>query len=184
MNAPRAVVPQAIVTVALGAALVAAPAIAQQVTKKNIPGVTNFAQVETTVACAGATKPEAVPDLKKMGFASIINLRQAQEPGADIDAEAAAAKAADIKFFHIPFDGQSPEPAVADRFLAAITARGSEPAYIHCAGGNRAAAMWLIKRLAIDRWDVDRATAEATALGLTSSALKQFAVTYAQAHRR
>jgi uncharacterized protein (TIGR01244 family) len=157
---------------------------AQQVTKETVPGVTNFARLETTVACAGAVKVEAVPEIKKMGFASIINLRQASEPGADIDAEAAAAKTAGIRFYHIPFNGQSPEPAVADKFLDAITSKGSEPAFIHCAGGNRAAAMWLVKRLAVDHWDADRATAEATALGLTSPALKQFAVDYAQTHKR
>ncbi len=90
---------------------------AQKVTKETVPGVTNFARVETTVACAGATKAEAVPEIKKMGFASIINLRLPTEPGADVDAEAAAAKAAGIRFFAIPFNAQSPDPAVADRFL-------------------------------------------------------------------
>ena len=164
--------------------LLATVAGAQQVTKETVPGVTNFARVETTVACAGATKVEAVPEIKKMGFASIINLRLANEAGADVDAEAAAAKAAGIRFYHIPFNGQSPEPAVADKFLEAITTRGSEPAFIHCAGGNRAAAMWMIKRLAVDHWTVDKAATEATALGLTSPALKQFAADYAQSHRR
>lgn len=169
-----------LVVVVLGAA----SAVAQQVTRESVPGVTNFARLETTVACAGATKAEAVPEIKKMGFASIINLRLASEPGAEIDAEAAAAKAAGIRFYHIPFDGQSPDAAVADKFLDAITTKGSEPAFIHCAGGNRAAAMWLIKRLAVDQWAVDRASAEATALGLTSPALKQFAIDYSQAHKR
>jgi len=165
--------------------LAGAPLVrAQQVTKEAVPGVTNFARVETTVACAGATKVEAIPEIKKMGFASVINLRQANEAGADIDAEAAAAKAAGLRFYHIPFNGQSPEPAAADKFLDAITTKGAEPAFIHCAGGNRAAAMWMIKRLAVDHWAVDRATTEATALGMTSPALKQFAVDYAQAHRR
>ena len=157
---------------------------AQQVTKDTVPGITNLARLETTVACAGAIKAEAVPEIKKMGFASIINLRQANEAGADIDAEAAAAKTAGIRYYHVPFNGQAPDPAVADRFLEAITAKGSEPAFIHCAGGNRAAAMWLVKRLTIDHWDADRATTEATALGLTSPALKQFAFDYAQSHKR
>ena len=167
-----------------GLCLSAALADAQQVTKETVPGVTNFVRLETTVACAGATKFEAVPEIKKMGFASIINLRMANEAGADVDAEAAAAKAAGIRFYHIPFNGQSPDPAVADQFVQAITTKGSEPAFIHCAGGNRAAAMWMIKRLAVDHWAVDRATTEATALGLTSPALKQFAVDYSQSHQR
>ncbi len=160
------------------------PAGAQQVTKQDVPGAINFTRLETTVACGGATKPEAVPEIKKLGFASIINLRQPAEPGADIDAEAAAAKTADIRFFNIPFNGQSPDPAVADKFLDTITAPGNAPAYIHCAAGNRAAAMWLIKRLVVDQWDTDRATQEARALGMTSTTLQQFAVSYAQSHKR
>ena len=168
----------------LAALLMAGTLVAQQVTKESVAGVSNFSRLETTVACAGATTAEAVPEIKKMGFASIINLRQAGEAGANVEQEAAAAQAAGIKFFHVPFNGSSPDPAVADRFLAAITTPGAEPAFIHCASGNRAAAMWLIKRVAIDHWDVDRATSEATALGLTSPALKQFAVEYAQAHTR
>ena len=164
--------------------IAAVPAGAQQVTRETVPGVTNFARLETTVACAGATRVEAVPEIKKMGFASIINLRQPSEPGAEVDAEAAAATAAGIRYYHIPFDGSAPDPAVAGKFLDAITAKGSEPAFIHCSGGNRAATMWLIKRLAVDHWDVDRATQEATALGLTSPALKEFAIDYAQTHKR
>jgi uncharacterized protein (TIGR01244 family) len=175
-----------LVAVALLAAIcvVAAPAGAQQVTKETVEGVTNFNRLETTVACAGATKATAVPEIKKLGFASIINLRQATENGADLEGEAAAAKAADIRYYHVPFDGRAPNAAVADKFLEAITAPGSEPAFIHCAGGGRAATMWFLKRLVVDHWDVDRATAEATALGMNNQGLKQFALDYAQAHKR
>src|SRR6185436_3907409 len=87
---------------------------AQTVTKETIPGVTNFARLETTVACGGSTKPEAVVEIKKLGFASIINLRLPTEAGAQVVEEEAAAKAAGIKYFNIPFNGQTPEPAVAD----------------------------------------------------------------------
>ena len=69
---------------------------AQSVTRETVPGVTNFARVETTIACAGATTPAALVGLKKMGYASVINLRMATEAGADIEGEAAAAKAAGV----------------------------------------------------------------------------------------
>jgi uncharacterized protein (TIGR01244 family) len=157
---------------------------AQTVTKEPVAGVTNFARLETTVACGGATKPEAVPELKKMGFASIINLRVPTEAGAMVEEEEAAAKTAGIKYFSIPLNGQQPDPAVADKFVATITTAGNEPAYLHCASGNRAAAMWLIKRIVVDKWETDRAVTEATALGLTNPALRQFALDYAQSHKR
>jgi uncharacterized protein (TIGR01244 family) len=173
-----------VVAVAGIAFIGASPAGAQQITKEPVPGVTNFARLETTVACGGATKPEAVPEIKKMGFASIINLRVPTEAGANVDEEAAAAKDAGIKYFNIPLNGQSPDPAVADTFVSTITTPGMEPAYIHCASGNRAAAMWLIKRLVVDRWETDRAVTEAAALGLTNPVLKQFALDYSQSHKR
>jgi uncharacterized protein (TIGR01244 family) len=160
-------------------------AVAQsQVKKSTIEGITNFAQVETTVACAGAVTPSAVAGIKKMGFASIINLRLDNEKGADIDAEAAAAKAAGINFVHLPLSGSAPDPAVADRFLKVITEPGNQPAFIHCASGNRAAAMWLIKRVLIDKWDNDRALEEAGQLGSISPVMKTFALDYIQAHKK
>ena len=52
------------------------------------------------------------------------------------------------------------------------------------ASGNRAAALWMIKRLVVDGWDADRASTEATALGLTNPALKTFAMDYAASHKK
>lgn len=176
--------PLLLVALVTAASFTGQPATAQQVTRQTVPGAMNFARLETTVACGGATSPEAVPDLKKMGYASIINLRVPTETGANVEAEAAAAKAAGINFFNIPFNGSTPDPAAADEFLATITAKGNEPAYIHCAAGNRAGAMWMIKRLVVDGWETERAFTEATALGLTSPALKEFAIDYASTHRR
>jgi uncharacterized protein (TIGR01244 family) len=168
-------------TVATGISIAAAQS---QVKKETVPGITNFAQVETTVACAGAVTPSSVAEIKKMGFGSIINLRLANEQGADIDAEAAAARAAGINFVHLPLNGGSPDPGVVDRFLKVITESGNQPAFIHCASGNRAAAMWFIKRVLVDKWDNDRATAEAAQLGLTSQPLKTFALDYIQTHKK
>jgi uncharacterized protein (TIGR01244 family) len=156
---------------------------AQQVTKEEVPGIRNLSRLETTVACAGATEVEAIPNVKKMGFVSMVNLRQATEPGANVPQAEAAAKAAGLKYIHIPMDAAAPDAAVADRFLDAIKQPGNQPAYIHCASANRAAAMWFIKRVQIDRWESDRAMKEAESLGLTSAPLKQFATNYVTTHK-
>jgi len=102
-----------------------------QVVRQEVPGVRNFAKIESTVACAGAITPAAIPEIKKMGYASIINLRLATEQGADIDGNIAAAKAAGIPYYHIPFSGAAPDPAVVDTFLKTISTPGVEPAFIH-----------------------------------------------------
>src|SRR5260221_12763465 len=98
---------------ALVAALVCSTAFVAaqaQVTKASVPGIVNFSKVETTVACAGATTPAALVEVKKMGYNSVINLRTPGEAGLDLEAEAAAAKAAGINYIHLPFNAQMPDP--------------------------------------------------------------------------
>ena len=106
-------------------------AASAQVVREEVPGIRNYAKVESTVACAGAITPTVIPEIKKMGYASIINLRLATEQGADIDANIAAAKAADLPYYHIPFSTAAPDPAAVDTFLKTITAPGVQPAFIH-----------------------------------------------------
>jgi len=156
---------------------------AQQVVKKNIEGVSTFAQLDTTIACGGATKPEAIPELGKMGFKSVINLRLANEPGAQVEEEGAAVRAAGMRYVHLPFNVQAPDPQLVDEFIAAVTLPANQPAYVHCAAGGRAAAMWMIKRVVADHWDEERALTEANALGLNDR-LRPFALNYIHAHSR
>ena len=164
--------------------LIAGLAHAQQVSSPTVAGVRNFVKLESTIACGGATTPEGVRELKKLGYASIINLRQATETGAEVQAEEAAAKEAGVRYVHIPMNSQSPEPAVADSFLKAIVEPANQPVFVHCGSGNRAAAMWMIKRMVVDGWDAEKAGTEAAALGLRSEPLKKFAVDYAASRKK
>jgi uncharacterized protein (TIGR01244 family) len=163
--------------------LLAPGAVLAQVTTETVPGVTNFRHVESTVACAGATTPEAMKAIKDMGFASVVNLREASEKDVDLDAASASARTAGLKYIHIPMNGASPDPAVLDRFVEAARAAENQPMFVHCATGNRAAAVWLAKRVLVDGWPTDRAVEEAEALGLRSAPLKQFALDYVKAHQ-
>jgi uncharacterized protein (TIGR01244 family) len=168
----------------MGTALLVAAALAAQVMKPPVAGVTNFSRVDTTIACAGALTTEGVAEIKKLGYASIVNLRQASENGANVEAEAEAAKAAGLRYVHLPLNGSAPDAAVAGQFLQIITDPGNQPTLVHCSSGNRAAALWLVKRLVVDHWDEERAIKEAEDIGLTSATLKVFALDYAAAHRR
>jgi uncharacterized protein (TIGR01244 family) len=172
------------ISLALALSILVGVVSAQSVTKPTVSGVTNFSRLESTIACAGATTPAGVGEVKKLGYKTIINLRQASEPGADVEAEQAAAKDAGIKYVHLPVNGASPDPAIVEQFIDAVGDPANQPVFVHCASGNRAAALWMIKRMVVDGWDADRASTEATALGLTSPALKTFAVNYAADHKR
>ena len=167
-----------LIATALMAATVAA-AQTSQVTRPTVTGVTNYAKLDSTIACGGATTLDGIGELKKLGYKSIINLREASETGANVEASAAAARGAGIKYVHIPMNRNTPDPAVADQFLKAIVDPEGQPVFVHCGSGNRAAAMWMIKRMVVDKWDAEKAGTEAAALGLTNAALKQFALDYA-----
>jgi len=168
----------------LVAALVMAGSAVAQVTRETIPGVTNFAKLESTIACAGAMTPAGVGEVKKRGYAAIINLRETTETGAGVEAEIVAAQEAGIRYVHLPLKSTAPDPAVVDQFLKAVVDPANQPVLVHCGTGNRASALWMIKRMVVDGWDADRAATEAAALGLTSPALKTFALEYAAAHKK
>ena len=161
--------------------LVSVVVSAQEVKRKEIPGISTFAQVETTIACGGATTPAAIREIGRMGFKSVVNLRLASEPGAMVEEEGAAVRAAGMNYVHLPFDRESPDPKLIDNFIAAVTAPANTPAYVHCAAGGRAAALWMIKRVKADGWPEARALKEADALGLNDR-FRPFALNYLRAH--
>jgi uncharacterized protein (TIGR01244 family) len=157
--------------------------------KPAVAGITNFNRLDATVACAGATNASAVADLKQMGFRSIVNLRRATEEGADVEAERAAAEAAGIKYFHLPFTApKSPDENVdgtVHDFLTVVSDTANQPVFIHCAGGGRASGMWMVKRVMIDGWTIDRAKAEAQITNPDpASASLKWAEEYSRTHAR
>jgi uncharacterized protein (TIGR01244 family) len=157
----------------------AATLTAQVPQKEPVDGVRNFTRVDATVACAGATEPRALAEVARRGYRSVIDLRESGEAGAALDESRAAARAAGLTFISLPFNGSRPDAAVVDAFIKAVTDPANQPAFVHCASGNRAAALWMAKRMVVDRWPQDRAAAEAEAIGLTSKTLRAFVVAYA-----
>jgi len=155
-----------------------------QVQKKEISGIVNYSRVDATVGCGGRVTPAAMGALKNEGYAAVINLRQASEPEADIDAGRAAAQAAGLKYIHLPFNAAAPDPKVVDNFLAAVADKSNQPVFIHCGSANRVGGLWMIKRALRDGWDIPRAQAEATAIGLRDEKLTAFAVDYITTHRK
>ena len=153
-------------------------------TKQERAGIVNFTKVDAVVACGGATETSALDGLAKDGFKSVINLRLATEANANIERNAAHAKSLGLNYIHIPFSGAKPDPAVVDRFLAAIADKANQPAYVHCASATRVGAVWLVKRVLQDGWPVEKATAEARLIGLGNPALEKFALEYIASHKK
>ena len=158
--------------------------LSAQAKKGTLEGVRNFTMVDATVGCAGATEAAAIPSIAASGYKSIVNLRAASEPGAAIDESRAAATKAGLTFIHLPLSPSTPDPAVADAFLKAVTDKANQPVFINCGSANRVAALWLTKRMLVDKWDQAKALEEARFIGLSSAALEKFALDYVASRRK
>jgi protein tyrosine phosphatase (PTP) superfamily phosphohydrolase (DUF442 family) len=78
----------------------------------------------------------------------------------------------------VPLRGQEPKESQADAFLRVMEASKGEKVFVHCAAANRAGAMMLIQLALQGGMDVERAEAEARKIGMTSEALRKFALDY------
>jgi uncharacterized protein (TIGR01244 family) len=157
---------------------------AQDLEKQDLPGAVNYTRVSATVGCAGATTPDVIPELKREGYVSIINLRLASERGANVEGEKSLAEAAGLRYIHLPLDSSAPDPAVVDAFLKAVADPRNQPVFIHCASANRVGGVWMVKRVLQDKWTVEKAMLEAEAIGLSSAPLKAFMLEYIKSHSR
>ena len=173
----------AIVLTAAAAAGVAFAGIRLYAQLENIAGIRNFTKVDGSAACGGSVEVAAVSELAKRGYKTMISLREDSEAGSMNAEIEQAARAAGIRFLHVPMSSQSPNESAAGAALGALRDAGNQPVFIYDASGSRAAAILMIKRMVADGWTEDRAYNEAVSVGLSSPSLKAFALDYAAKHK-
>lgn len=160
-----------------------AAATQQAPAKSELPEVRNFTRVDASFACGGALSPTAADRVKQSGFKSIVNLRAANEEGANVEAEKAAAQAAGLNYIWLPFVTSSPDATKVDAFLEAAADPANQPMLIHCTSGGRASMFWAIKRVMVDGWPVEKAMSELPDLSKNVSApLRNFTLEYLKQH--
>jgi protein tyrosine phosphatase (PTP) superfamily phosphohydrolase (DUF442 family) len=142
----------------------AATASAQTIQRLTVPGINNFWRVDDTVSTGGTitSREMAVPELKRRGIRTVINLAG----GADADAERTAVEQAGLKYFVFAIDPMRLDPAPIEPFLKAAADRANYPLFIHSGAGHRAAMAWMIKRVMVDGWTIEKAGIEAASDGL------------------
>lgn len=162
--------------------LLVAPAGSAQDTQA-LPGIRNYTPVDSTVACSGAVTPEAAAALKQAGFASIVNLRTAEEEGPNLEAMQKAAAEAGLRYLHVPFSPTEPQAESVDRFLEIARDKTNEPMLINCASGGRASMLLAIKRVMLDGWTVEKAMAEVPSRSQGARpAVREFTLEYLKQH--
>ena len=137
---------------------------AQTIQRLTIAGINNVWRVDDTVWTGGTitSREMAVPELKRRGVRSVINLAG----GADAEAERTAVEGAGMKYFLFPIDPMALDRAPVDPLLKAMNDRANFPIFVHSGAGHRAAAALMLKRVLVDGWDVERAGIEAASAGM------------------
>jgi uncharacterized protein (TIGR01244 family) len=143
--------------------------------------IRNFLRVNTEFCTAGQPTVEELSDLKADGIRAVLNLRVPTEH--DAAGEAAAVRELGMNYFNIPVDGANIGDGQVEEFLSLTDDESNQPMFIHCGSANRVGAFWMIRRAIRDGWSVSDAEAEADEIGLTSAALKDFALQYIETHR-
>jgi len=154
-----------VLVAAIATLSMAGVASAQTPKRLGLPGINNSWRVNKDVVTGGTItmRDVAIPALKKQSIKTVINLAG----GADSDAEGTAVKAAGMKYFVFPVtpaDASQIEP-----MLKVFSDPANYPVFIHSGAGHRAAVALFLKRVLIDRWDVEKAGIEAASAGLVLS---------------
>jgi protein tyrosine phosphatase (PTP) superfamily phosphohydrolase (DUF442 family) len=143
--------------------------------------IERFFRVDDRVCTGGQPTAAQLADLKRDRVRTIISLREPSEY--DARAEAEAAKELELGFVSIPVRTADPKDDEVAVFLRITSKTDIYPAFIHCGSGNRVGAFWMIRRVLVDGWTLEKAEEEARRIGLRSPNLVEFAKAYIQSHQ-
>jgi protein tyrosine phosphatase (PTP) superfamily phosphohydrolase (DUF442 family) len=92
-----------------------------------------------------ASPAAAAETLRASGIATVIDLRQPDEPGVADEAEAFAA--AGLRHVNFPMDGAPLDASRRAELARLLQETAGERRLLHCVSGNRAALAWAIHRI-------------------------------------
>jgi uncharacterized protein (TIGR01244 family) len=147
---------------------------------ESVDGIDGFHRLSDRVAIGGQPTPGQVTALANEGFNAIVNLREDSEFNDGPQSHAAVSSG--MQFFRVPVSRENPSDESVDRFLAVTDDPNAYPFFVYCASGNRAAALWMIRRVLRDGWTLADAESEAGRSGLTSEKMRDFARDYLRRH--
>lgn len=144
--------------------------------------IDHFLRVDDRVCTGGQPTAAQLAELKRNGVRTIISLREPSEY--DARAETEAARDLELGFVSIPVQTANPKDDEVVAFLRVTSKPEIFPAFIHCGSGNRVGAFWMIRRVLVDGWTVEKAEEEGRRIGLRSPNLVEFAASYIERHPR
>lgn len=149
------------------AAVLAAPVLAQPPETVDRAAIPNYRLLRPGLATAGQPTPEALAQLKEMGFKSVINLRTEKE-GAK--AEQQTIEAAGLRYVWVPVTPETFSAADVRAVASVLDDRNAAPVLLHCSSANRVGAVWAVMQVGKGK-SLDEAEAEGRTVGLAGPAM-------------
>jgi len=128
----------------------------------NVPGVTNFHQVDEHVYRGAQPSGQGFAGLAKIGIQTVIDLRGEQSEGN-------AVQQAGMRYVRLPWNGyKAPSDAQMAAVLTLLNDSSAWPVFVHCRrGADRTGTAIACYRVAHDHWTNQQALAEAKAFGMS-----------------
>jgi uncharacterized protein (TIGR01244 family) len=156
--------PTALVVVACLAPALAAAGPPESVDPGRIPA---YRLVRPDLATAGQPSPEALTELKAMGFKTVVNLRTVSEGPAD---ERALVESQGLRYVQVPITPDSFSLADAEAVEKALDDPAAGPVLLHCASSNRVGGVWAVLQARQGK-PFEEAEAAGRAAGLKSASM-------------
>ena len=124
----------------------------------------NFHQVNNTLYRGAQPQDDEFAELKKIGIATVIDLRDNDDNALK---EKAAVEKAGMRFLNFPLGNWSrPEIKDIEKILAEINATANQPVFVHCKrGSDRTGTVIAVYRITHDGWSAKQANDEAKKFG-------------------
>ncbi|MDF1587275.1 protein tyrosine phosphatase family protein [Marinimicrococcus flavescens] len=130
---------------------------------------------------------EAVPQIARDGFRSVVNLRVEGADGQKMSPaeEGEAVRRAGMSYFHLPVKADSLSDGLVDRFREGVAGLPG-PVFVHCASGKRAGAFTMMHVAAEQGMSGKEVLAKAAEMGFECDTpqLESFVRDYVDSHRR
>lgn len=144
-----------------------APALAEMPEAVDPAEIPNYKVIRPGLAFGGQPAPETVARLGEMGFRTIVNIRTEQE-GAVEEGKVVRAQGLDFVWVPVTSGTFSMDDVIAVETV--LDDPESAPVLVHCASGNRVAAVWGVIRARQGR-NREQVEEESRAAGLHSPSM-------------
>ena len=149
----------------------------------NISNIYRFLQLNKEYCTGGQPDGSDLAKLQKeLGIRAVLNLRRPSEY--DETAEATEAKRLGLRYYLIPVNSRDLKDEQVEEFLKILDDTENRPVFIHCGSANRVGGFWMIRRVLVDGWSVEKAEEEANKIGLTNAVLRKFVHDYLERRRK